>query len=236
MPARAGPLRITSVGALRTNLMTAQPPEPAGRTSPGTVRSDQASQSRKRLPMVAATVGLLLIAGLWLHVRGNPEAPAQDPGRPAASTPMVYPHALPNEQAVPAEQVDDDRPPAQSRSRPAPRPVVSNPADTPVGVHAFPPLGTVPRLSGIIVPDDFELPSGYVRHYQSSDDGQPLQPILMFHPTRPPLDADGRPFDIPPDRIVPPEMVPEGMPIERLDVPETPDPQEYRLRRLFGTD
>lgn len=39
------------------------------------------------------------------------------------------------------------------------------------GIAAFPPPGTDPPKTGVIVPDDYELPVGYERYYQYSDDG-----------------------------------------------------------------
>jgi hypothetical protein len=60
-------------------------------------------------------------------------------------------------------------------------------------------------------------PEGYVRHYQTTDDGRRLPPILMFHPDYEGVDAAGNPIALPEDRIVPPEMAPPGMPIERLE-------------------
>jgi hypothetical protein len=83
------------------------------------------------------------------------------------------------------------------------------------GLAAFPPPGTDPPKPGIIVPDDFELPPGYVRHHQVTDDGRQLPAILMFHPDTAPLDASGKPI-----AIVPPELAPPGLPIETLEVPE----------------
>jgi len=103
------------------------------------------------------------------------------------------------------------------------------------GIAVFPPLGTQPVLSGIIVPDDFELPPGYVRHYQASDDGEPLPAILMYHPRRGPVDASGQPIPVTADRIVPPERAPEGMPIVILELPKarkaSPDLQRLLERQ-----
>lgn len=102
----------------------------------------------------------------------------------------------------------------------------------PEGIHAFPALGTSPPLVGVIVPDDFELPPGFVRHYQSSDDGKSLPAILMYHPTRPPLDERGEPIPVTADRIVPPERVPPGMPVQLLELPK-PRPPDSDLQRLL---
>jgi hypothetical protein len=42
----------------------------------------------------------------------------------------------------------------------------------PSGIALFPPPGTKPIKQGVLVPEDFELPPGYVRHYQATDDGE----------------------------------------------------------------
>jgi hypothetical protein len=73
---------------------------------------------------------------------------------------------------------------------------------------------------GIVVPEDFPLPEGFVRHYQSTDDGRALPPILMFHPDYEWVDPRGEPIAIPADRVVPPELAPPGLPIRMLEVPE----------------
>jgi hypothetical protein len=90
--------------------------------------------------------------------------------------------------------------------------------EEPSGIALFPPPGTDPIKRGLIVPDDFELPPGYVRHYQATDDGQRLPAILMFHPDYDWVDEAGRPIDIPVDHIVPPELAPAGLPLQTLDV------------------
>src|SRR6185369_2569413 len=48
------------------------------------------------------------------------------------------------------------------------------------GIAAFGLPGSDPPKAGIIVPEEYELPEGYVRHYQSTDDGRQLPAILMF--------------------------------------------------------
>jgi hypothetical protein len=101
------------------------------------------------------------------------------------------------------------------------------------GIGLFPPPGTNPPKPGIIVPDNFELPPGYVRHNQTMDDGRELPPILMFHPDYDFLDEHGQRVAIPTDRVVPPEMAPAGLPIRMLVVPETiyPTPPRQGLGR-----
>jgi hypothetical protein len=87
------------------------------------------------------------------------------------------------------------------------------------GLGAFSPPGTRPPLVGLAVPDDFVLPEGYVRHYQATDDGQRIEPILMFSPDHDFFDAAHRPITVPPDRVVPPEFAPPGLPIRRIVIP-----------------
>ncbi len=98
------------------------------------------------------------------------------------------------------------------------------PADEPSGIALFPPPGTKPIKRGIVVPDDFELPAGYVRHFQTTDDGKMLPAILMFHPDYQPVDANGQPVPVPEDRIVPPELAPAGLAVEMLEPPENAVP------------
>ncbi|WP_331119010.1 hypothetical protein [Archangium sp.] len=95
----------------------------------------------------------------------------------------------------------------------------SGPAE---GINLYRP-GTEKLKQGIIVPEDFELPPGYVRHYQSTDKGEGVKPILMFHPDYKPVDSSGKPVELPESLVVPPELAPAGMPIEILELPEGPE-------------
>lgn len=87
------------------------------------------------------------------------------------------------------------------------------------GIGAFNPPGTSPPLEGLAVPDDYELPEGYVRHHQSTDEGVPIEPILMFAPDFTLYDASGRPIAMPENRVVPPELAPPGLPPRRVRIP-----------------
>jgi len=87
------------------------------------------------------------------------------------------------------------------------------------GLGAFNPPGTSPPLQGLVVPTDFQLPEGYVRHHQVTDEGEPIEPILMFSPDFEFYDASGRPVKLPPDRVVPPELAPPDMPIVQVRIP-----------------
>ncbi|AKJ04338.1 hypothetical protein ATI61_101569 [Archangium gephyra] len=135
-------------------------------------------------------------------------APSPTPSRPA-------PKAAPRPQNVPAQP-----------SEPAPQeePVVQDaaPSGPAEGINLYRP-GTSPLKQGIIVPENFELPPGFVRHYQSTDNGEGIKPILMFHPDYKPVDSKGAPVELPSNRVVPPELAPRGMPIEILELPEGPE-------------
>lgn len=87
------------------------------------------------------------------------------------------------------------------------------------GIGAFNPPGTSPPLTGLVVPDDFPLPEGYVRHYQATDDGQRIDPILMYSPDFEFLDANGNPIAIPRNRVVPPHLAPPGLPLRTVRIP-----------------
>jgi hypothetical protein len=87
------------------------------------------------------------------------------------------------------------------------------------GIAAFPAPGTKRIKPGLKVPEDFPLPPGYMRHYQATDKGLMLEPILVYHPDYELVDANGHVIPLPPDRVVPPDQAPEGLPVETLDVP-----------------
>jgi len=88
------------------------------------------------------------------------------------------------------------------------------------GIFAFPAPGTKRLRAGLVVPDDFELPPGYVRHYQATDKGKMLEPILLFHPDYELVDASGAKLPLPEGRVVPPEMAPQGMSQRTLEIPK----------------
>lgn len=92
------------------------------------------------------------------------------------------------------------------------------------GIGAFNPPGTSPPLEGLEVPDDYRLPDGYVRHFQSTDDGQSIRPILMYSPDYEFFDANGNPVQIPEDRVVREEDAPPGFPIRPVVIPPKREP------------
>jgi hypothetical protein len=185
----------------------------------------------KSIVLLAAAVALVCVALLVLF--GRPPAPS--PSAPEPQPPPGAAVAEPEDtraaasDAAPAARAPDEPASPPTRAEPAGRepppeaeaaPGEESPPMLPSGIGLFPPPGTDPIKVGIVVPDDFELPEGYLRHYQVTDDGQELEPILLFHPDYELLDDAGKPVPLPPDRVVPPELAPPGMPIRMVEVPE----------------
>lgn len=190
--------------------------------------------SRKAL---VALLGAAVLAGLAILVlvwgtRPEPEpsraaavlaqaddVPAAAPAQPTRHKPRAHPVPTRVPGAAPAPE-PEVAPGADEAKKPEEgEPAAEAPGFVPSGIGLFPPRGTDPIKVGIIVPEGFELPEGYLRHYQVTDDGQDLPPILMFHPDYDWVDETGQHVDVSQDRVVPPELVPEGMPIEYLEPP-----------------
>jgi hypothetical protein len=171
-----------------------------------------------------AALGALAALGLGMRSRlaTTPAAggrqPEGDEGAPD-SAPSGRPRAPHGSRRTAAAR------PADGEPAEAPDPEAPDGSDGPelrgqerAGIALFPARGTKPIKRGIVVPDDFDLPPGYVRHFQTTDNGRMLPSILMFHPDYQPLDSDGKPIPLPADRVVPREMAPPGLPIEMLEV------------------
>jgi hypothetical protein len=92
------------------------------------------------------------------------------------------------------------------------------------GIGAFNPPGTSPPMIGLAVPDDYVLPEGYVRHFQATDDGQRIEPILMYSPDFEFFDSAGQPIAIPDNRVVPNNRAPPGLVIRPIKIPEPLEP------------
>ncbi|WP_244222206.1 hypothetical protein [Corallococcus exercitus] len=133
--------------------------------------------------------------------RPAPAAPSLEPTRPSVR-PAAVPVAAPTPVEEPAPMPVDEPPPPEGKS----------------GTALY-QRGTKPLKRGLVVPDDFELPPGFMRHYQTTDNGQPLAAILMFHPDFTPKDANGQPIPIPENRVVPEELAPPGLPHRLLEIP-----------------
>jgi hypothetical protein len=184
-------------------------------------------------PVLAAGLCVMALVLAWPLVRParKPTAPPAPPPavavvprsasggeRPATVPVAEAPAAATSVSAAAARRQASAREPSRATAREEGEPVEKT------GIGVFPPPGTSPPLPGIMVPDDYELPPGYVRHYQTTDDGERLPPILMFHPDFQPIDDRGRPIPLPADRVVPPELAPPGMPRDVLAVPRTEVP------------
>ena len=92
------------------------------------------------------------------------------------------------------------------------------------GLGAFNPPGTSPPMIGLAVPEDYILPVGYVRHFQATDDGQRIEPILMYSPDFVFFDSNGQQIVIPDNRVVPDNMAPPGLAIRPIRIPIPLDP------------
>jgi len=193
-----------------------------------------------RALLVAAAAVAVATALLIVVVRRTPSGAADEPnsGAPTAAAPLAPSTAAPE---APAPRAIDpyaepvvraiDRLRARRRAAAAAREGTRPELDArevipylrsrgvQTGIAAFEPPGTDPPKAGIIVPDDFPLPEGYVRHYQADDDGNQLPPILMFHPDYEFVDESGTPVALPESGVVPPELAPNGLAIRMLDVP-----------------
>jgi hypothetical protein len=200
------------------------------------VRTIEVAGVRWALWAAAAVVAAIAIAILLLRAGSGGEASEQIAAAPAPSAEgdaprkAQPPHFKPVRRAEPAEarapvpakrdQPQDTVPAAERAAEEHDAAAQDTEDDTPTGIALFPPPGTDPIKRGIVVPDDFELPPGYVRHYQATDDGRRLPAILMFHPDYDWVDESGAPIVVPEDGVVPPELAPAGLPLEMLEVPE----------------
>jgi hypothetical protein len=214
--------------------MPAQPPAPERRVdSDGVVRVEQrrAGGATWVLGLGIAITSVCLGLSAWLffdkpEVESLPELTVNEPPpveRPAPVPAPARPVARPVQPAAKPELPKH----MQDQLEAVPEEVLAQlpeglyempkPGEGPTGMMLFPAPGTDPIKKGIIVPEGFELPPGYVRHYQTTDDGEQLPAILMFSPDKPPLDANGQPMKVTENGIVPPELAPPGLPVRMLD-------------------
>jgi hypothetical protein len=214
--------------------MASDPRSPKTRVDRDGVRvTTTTSQSRSVWAVLVLLIAVVIVA--FVLMRSRPESPtpqlsaqttranAHDtaPVPPAAGKPAVR---LTHREAPDMQPKEAQRgSTAESAEVPA---AAAGTGDEPSGIALFPPMGTKPIKRGIIVPDDFQLPPGYVRHYQTTDDGEQLPAILMFHPDFEFVDEHGKTIDIPKDRVVPPDLAPPGMRIQMLPVPEAQGPPD----------
>lgn len=187
-------------------------------TAPSDADADTTASPRPVLPVQAAA---------------SPEV--KDEAAPAASAPTAASApALPARVAAHVPNPDDDQTPdLTAYLNPGEKPTMNeviarlHRAGVTTGVAAFNPPGTKPPLIGLAVPDNFVLPPGYVRHHQTTDDGQDIEPILMYAPDHPRfVDAAGQPIGSTRDRIVPPEQAPPGLALRRVVIPAPVEPDK----------
>ena len=161
--------------------------------------------------------------GLRTAAASGPFPRASSPA--SAAAPLAPPTAMPRHVSRHRDPDDDQTPDLADFINDGDIPSTAEVIDRlhQAGIHeglgAFQPPGTRPPLMGLAVPEGFELPPGYVRHYQATDDGQRIEAVLMFAPDAHIVDANGQPIAIPADRVVPPELAPPGLPLRRITIP-----------------
>lgn len=204
--------------------MSAQPTSRSGREDG--VKVVAHGGVRKSVWLVAGACALLALAAIVLVLTARAPAPPPDPTPEprAAAAPDAKPDARKDE--APARVAA--RPLAKAKQAPGGEepphredpPFSFGPPGEKTGMALFPPHGTKPIKIGIVVPEDFEVPEGYVRHYQATEDGELLPAILMFHPDYQWVDDEGNVVELPADRVVPADMAPPGLAIELLELPK----------------
>jgi hypothetical protein len=175
-------------------------------------RSDRAGPRARTAPIASApSNGVRAAAPRW------PDAPVRVRGA----------HVVARRRAEPAVPVEAEGEPSAAPKAPAARPeidaadyidVLRADGET-AGLAAFPPPGTNPPRSGVVVPEEYDLPEGFARHHQTTDDGKRLAPVLVLAPEYDLIDEAGERVDLGGDRIVPPEFAPPDLPVEMLEIP-----------------
>jgi hypothetical protein len=188
------------------------------------------AQRAKGRALIALLLGVAAAAALLFAWMPPETLSGGVPARAAALPPPAAPAAvaLPQAHAAAQRSPEGDADPTRDLSSYVARGENPSMAQVIDGLHqrgvysglgAFQPPGTSPPLEGLAVPEDFPLPRGYVRHHQSTDDGQPIEAILMFAPGYQMVDANGQPVPMPENRVVPPGLAPPGLAIRRITIP-----------------
>lgn len=216
-------------------------PAPAGADRHGTGRPWKPSRGRAVVTLLLAVAGVALLIALWKwsgapagHAgnAGVATAPASTPGASRAwlsALPGMSPEPEPERTRPPEGDTDPTRDLKSYVARgenPTMPEVIERLHERGIfsGLGAFSPPGTRPPLVGLAVPENFELPKGYVRHHQVTDDGQSIEAVLMFAPDFQLYDAANQPIAMPKDRVVPPELAPPGLPVRRIVIPPPREP------------
>lgn len=215
----------------------------SGSTDPDGIVRTKAGRGGPSRFLLSSACALLAVAAaaLWLWRGGPPPGPSQSPaaapssGHSAGSAP-----SRPRPSSAPAQPAPAAAPAPDSTGEDDADAVPAAPSAEAAheGINAFPAPGTKRIKVGIVVPEGFELPAGYARHYQTTDKGEMLPAILTYNMLNPPLDAQGRPVDLPEDGIVPADRAPPGLPVEMLHVPDNAyaDPHEPPPPGAAGDD
>lgn len=174
-------------------------------------------------PVAAGPVAPLALPAVALAA-SQPAVPAAvAPPRPVSAAPAVA--RIPRLRDPDGDQTPDLADYVNEGERPTMADVIQrlHAAGVRTGLGAFNPPGTRPPIVGLAVPETFELPPGYVRHYQATDDGQRIEPVLMFSPDAQTVVVNGRSVAVPADRVVTPEWAPPGLALRRIVVPAPVD-------------
>jgi hypothetical protein len=203
----------------------------------GVVRVELQNGRREIWAWLLGLAAMAALAGLFFFLWGRRKAPSPEDAARARTAMSNTPSARRAPRVVVRPKAARTAPPSAPEAPAPPDDAAEQPGRAPEGrsgIDVFPAPGTKKIKPGIVVPDDFELPPGYVRHFQATDKGEMLQAILMFHPDYELVDENGNPIPVPADRVVPPEMAPPGLAVEMLEVPEDAyaNPAEERARAL----
>jgi hypothetical protein len=192
---------LLAIAMIRTSPRSAAPPRVATRVESAAPAADPDAPAGAR-PAHAAVA---------------PDAPSLAAvAAPGGAREHVVPRRVERPKTASAAATDDEKPNIDGRDA---IPALIAAGET-GGITVFPLPGTKPIKRGLVVPDDFPLPEGYVRHYQTTDDGEQLPAILMFHPDYDFVNDRGEPIAVPADRVVPADLAPPGLEPKMLDVPE----------------
>lgn len=210
-------------------------PEPTSANPGAAGRAWRPTHGRIAIALALAVAGIALLWLLWMPSAPGPAdvalTQAQNQARaPALPAPDIPRTVAPGSRERPPEGDADPTPDLSSfvarGENPSMADVIERLHQRGVysGLGAFSPPGTSPPLVGLAVPEGFDLPKGYVRHHQATDDGQAIEAVLMFAPDHQLFDANNKPIDMPANRVVPPEWAPPGLPIRRIVIPAPTEP------------
>ncbi len=195
---------------------------------PSTPSAQDGVGAGRKQRMLAAALLLACVGGIgYFALREPARAQTERDGRDQASDATAMARQPLSARRLQARPASDDLASVVTPGQPAPTmgEVIEglHQAGIHTGLGAFNPPGTSPPLVGLAVPEDYPLPEGYVRHYQATDDGQAIEPILMYSPDYEFLDASGQPIAIPADRVVRAANAPAGLPIRQVRIPPPQD-------------